>query len=458
VQTVMYAALPLEESIQSVLKLDPHPPLYYVMLHAWMQVSLNEYWIRLNSIIWSMLTLVVIFYVTRRWYGPMIAGYAALCFAVAPFAVFHSQQVRMYSFLMCMAIAAVYFADKFVSDSKPISCAALALILTLCLHAHGMGVLVALSVCSYIGLGFFSSPRSDREFPWAFVTAIAAAMVASYPALVRNTGVFVRHTQAPGPAEVIEGLSVYLFGMFPLPITLQWVGVIAMGILLGFASHRSRRARDLLIAFFLVPLFATLAVSHLLRPVWLPRTFAFTLPVVCIVMSTCIGSVSVKRVEMGGRDGVYKIPILIAGTVIAVFFSATLYQQLHPFHFMNFRAAAAHLRSSARPGELIFVPNERVLWGLAWYYIGPGSIHPLHLDSLYSPSIGPPLVVGNATTSQRHSVRTWEVIRDRDSVRNPSQVMVSEIWDFERLKVVHRRASHRPPDAAVSNDIPIRTY
>jgi hypothetical protein len=88
---------------------DTHPPLYYWTLKAWGEVfGPSALSLRSLSAAWGVLMVALAFLIARRLFGTLVALVAALLLAVAPLAVYYSQEVRMYAQVTALGMVAVY--------------------------------------------------------------------------------------------------------------------------------------------------------------------------------------------------------------------------------------------------------------------------------------------------------------------------------------------------------------
>jgi mannosyltransferase len=88
---------------------DTHPPLYYWTLKAWASVfGSSELGLRSLSAFWGVVVVAVTFVLARRLYGTLTATLAAVLLAVAPLAVYYSQEVRMYTQVTALGLLAAY--------------------------------------------------------------------------------------------------------------------------------------------------------------------------------------------------------------------------------------------------------------------------------------------------------------------------------------------------------------
>lgn len=109
--SVNIARLPLGD-IPSALRHDGHPPLYYVVLHAWIGVfGTSDVAVRALSGVFAVTALPLMWLVGRRRGGPVLAWLALLVLAVSPFALRYATETRMYALLVLLVLAGWLLVD-----------------------------------------------------------------------------------------------------------------------------------------------------------------------------------------------------------------------------------------------------------------------------------------------------------------------------------------------------------
>jgi 4-amino-4-deoxy-L-arabinose transferase-like glycosyltransferase len=116
--SVVFATRPLPELMHTLIYEDLHPPLYYLLLHFWMQVAGTSEWsVRLPSTLAAVLLVPLAFAVVREVWGHnrgtngtwVIVGTAAAALvASSPFIAFYAQETRMYSIAAALALATTW--------------------------------------------------------------------------------------------------------------------------------------------------------------------------------------------------------------------------------------------------------------------------------------------------------------------------------------------------------------
>jgi mannosyltransferase len=109
---------------QWVVKIDQHPPLYYLLLHYWTAIKgVTIYTIRLPSALLSAGTIPMIYLIGKRLSGVAVGLAAAIFLAISPFNIRFAQEARMYTLLMFNASVAIYALVRLLTDprsSRPI--------------------------------------------------------------------------------------------------------------------------------------------------------------------------------------------------------------------------------------------------------------------------------------------------------------------------------------------------
>jgi uncharacterized membrane protein len=88
---------------------DFHPPLSYILYHFWMMVNQSEVWLRLMPVIFGVATVFVVYRIAQKLFGNRVAMISALLFAIAPYHIYYSQEIRMYSMATFFASLSMYY-------------------------------------------------------------------------------------------------------------------------------------------------------------------------------------------------------------------------------------------------------------------------------------------------------------------------------------------------------------
>lgn len=110
--SVNIAALPLGE-IGEALRHDGHPPLYYLLLHGWMEAfGTGDGAVRALSGVLAVLTLPLAWVVGRRAGGAALGWLTLLVLGALPFATRFGTETRMYSLLILLVFGGWLAVDR----------------------------------------------------------------------------------------------------------------------------------------------------------------------------------------------------------------------------------------------------------------------------------------------------------------------------------------------------------
>src|SRR3954453_14722334 len=130
--------------IPRVLSQDGNPPLYYLLLHGWMQVTgASEAATRILSLVLAILAAPASFWAGARLFDRRAGALAAAGAAGSPFLTYYAQETRMYSLVVLLSIlASASFVLAFVRGERR-HVAWLGVWLALLLYTHTWGLFLA---------------------------------------------------------------------------------------------------------------------------------------------------------------------------------------------------------------------------------------------------------------------------------------------------------------------------
>jgi uncharacterized membrane protein len=101
------AMFPLAEIHQAVARSTHDPPLYSYLLHLWLRGGMDEFWLRMPSLIFSLFSVAGVMAIGRFTAGPLVALTAGLLLAGSAADVRYAQEVGQYSLLVALVTAAL---------------------------------------------------------------------------------------------------------------------------------------------------------------------------------------------------------------------------------------------------------------------------------------------------------------------------------------------------------------
>lgn len=182
--SVQIASLPIGD-IAEALKHDGHPPLYYVLLHGWMEVfGSDDFAVRALSGVIGLATLPLVWLLGRRKGGTTLAWVAVAVVAVSPFAVRYSSETRMYALVILLVVIGWLLLDDVIDRGKTTvgRYIGLAIVSAALLYAHywSLWLLGAVGLTALWKI-WRAVDREQRRSWWGVVAALVAAVIIFSP-------------------------------------------------------------------------------------------------------------------------------------------------------------------------------------------------------------------------------------------------------------------------------------
>jgi len=126
-------------------------PLYYLAVWLLHPLGTDELVLRLPAAIAGALAVGAEFLLARRLFGLRVAIVASVLSAVAPYAVWFSQEARAYSFFMLFTTLQMYFAYRCVKEGRALDWLGLGLFTTFNLYTHYFAWAATAAAALYVG-------------------------------------------------------------------------------------------------------------------------------------------------------------------------------------------------------------------------------------------------------------------------------------------------------------------
>ncbi|HEX8207125.1 MAG TPA: glycosyltransferase family 39 protein, partial [Solirubrobacteraceae bacterium] len=204
--------------IPGVLEQDGSPPLYYLLLHVWMELfGDSEEATHSLSVVFALGSVPAAFWAARTLFGARAGWLAAALAAINPFLTFYAQETRMYALVALLGLlTSATFLRVFVDRDRRLL-PAFTLVLTLLIYTHNWGLFLATgTVFALAWLWRTAGPDERRPLLRDALIGYGAAAVAYLPWL--PTLLFqAQHTGAPwaerpGLHELIIAVGILLGG------------------------------------------------------------------------------------------------------------------------------------------------------------------------------------------------------------------------------------------------------
>lgn len=313
------AKMSLWEMVQATAK-DVHPPLYYALLHFWVQaVGESEYALRFPSAMANMATIALVIVFAARVAGTGVATLGGLFAALAPLWVHYAQEARAYTLETLIAfLATVVLYRLLVSfESGPLRAVPRRLWLAyislaaVALWVDYFPVLVLIAHSAFVGLWFLvKRPPEAKRFllRWCAAQLAIAALYLPWAgfAVAQITGYGFGNVSAPSLwDQIVHTWRSFIVGTghrsiltvhetlpptLEAPLLLGTLALLIAGLVplifqrAGLRLSERRGAVVFLLASFALPVLAFFAVLTV-RPFYHPRYILVATPGLYVLLA-----------------------------------------------------------------------------------------------------------------------------------------------------------------------------
>lgn len=131
---------------------DFHPPLSYLLMHFWEFFGTSEIWLRLLSVIFGVLTTYVLYKFCLEIFNKQIALLSAFLFSIAPYHIYYSQEIRMYSEATFFAICSMYYFYRLIKNTEIVNSLIYILFSLALIYTHYDGLFLILTQFIYLAI------------------------------------------------------------------------------------------------------------------------------------------------------------------------------------------------------------------------------------------------------------------------------------------------------------------
>jgi len=360
--SVNIARLPLG-TIPEALRHDGHPPLYYFMLHGWMQAfGTGDVAVRALSGILAVVALPLAWLVGRRRGGTLLGWLFVGLLALSPFALRYATETRMYALLVVLVLAGYLVLDDVVRRGRGgfARLLALALVSGLLLLTHYWSMWLVGAVGLVLIWRWRRGPVETRSAAFRAALAVAAGGLLFLPWLpsflyqAAHTGTPWAGSQRPTyvvaatlrdfgggdfrDAELVGGLllMLVLLGLFARAMNARHIDV-------DLRTQATFRAEAVIVAITLgIGIVVILATNS----AYAPRYASVFFPLVILMAAGGVRCFASRPVRVGVFAGFLTLCLL--GAYWNVTFPRT-----------QGRVAARAINAEAGPGDVVlFCPDQ----------------------------------------------------------------------------------------------------
>lgn len=264
-----FSLRPLEDMVQATIALqEPHPIAGYVLQHHWLAwAGHREFALRFTSVWFGLLAVALLWRLARALLlAPGVALVATLLLAVSPYAIWHSQDARMYSMSLALTTASSWLMCVWVQRQGRAWAIAYVVVSWVALHTHYFSVFVLAAQNLFMIMRLAGQPRLRVTLVnWVILQTTIAFFYGPWLLQVQATLTgYHGNGDSPTVVDMLRRAGSVLLVGESVPAQQQiWWSLLA-GILLGWGIRRlarsganGERALTLLLFYLGVPLLAT---------------------------------------------------------------------------------------------------------------------------------------------------------------------------------------------------------
>jgi mannosyltransferase len=338
---------------------DTMPPLYYFLLHAWIQIGgLGLVWLRLLSVLLNLGSALFLFGIVSRIAGEKAGLWSAFLWAISPLQIYHAQDLRMYALLAICQLGYLWFFLRITQNETHsvdwFSWAGLVFLGTAAMYSHNLAVFVLVLPDAILLVR-----RSWHSLKQLLAAQFVIGLL-TIPWLLMLPGQIAKiqtafWTPQPGVVEVIQAMLLFITNL-PLPGMLLAVGLtvslvaVILVVLEGFRLRMQGKGRlpGFLIWLTMLPPTLLFIVSYVMRPVFVTRGF----------LAAAMGFLGLAGVVIAMNWPRLPAWILLAMFVIGAGIGLPVHYTFNEFPRSPFSTAMNYLESHVHAGDVVIHDNK----------------------------------------------------------------------------------------------------
>jgi mannosyltransferase len=415
------AQLRWQEIIPTLVVIDVHPPLYFLLMKAWVGLAgTSEAALRFPSALASVVSVLLTYCVMRRMAPERVSLLGALLAGVSPFAVMAGQEARMYALLEMLTLASTLAVILSVERGGAWRWAAYAVLAAAMIYTHYLGIIILAAH----GLWIVWFNRAHLR-AWLLATGGTIVLYGPWiPSLWHQSMVnelhYVWFRHPVGSADLTGLLGLLAFGgsllgtssffaAGSLDPAVQWIVLLPFLFLVwrGMVAQSADRRDLALLGLCLGLPIGTMLLVSLIKPAFYARWFSFLAPFYAMFVAFGI-------VETARRVATRRVALLAALVVGVVSCSVPVFAQYYfdpGFRPYRWRDAAALVRAHAEPQDFILYIHHASAVAFGYYFREPHpSLTLTPVEAVGGLTDGPGFTVRQARELAARYRRVWLVI------------------------------------------------
>lgn len=364
------AQFPVPEII-SILSHGDNPPLWEIILHFWIQIfGIGELSLRIPSFIFSVLTVIPLYFVGERFVGKNGGVAASLMFSFSSFGMFISHEARTYSLVGLLATVSLYlFLSIIKKPEKRSYYVYLTIVNAMLLYSHYLaGWVIAVQAMNFLLIG---SVRRGLGVQYLLHLLGVTFLFSPYiPVLFKRFLASGVNGTWIAPVNGIESLYNMLWTFSNMPLVTVSFILIFVAAFIKWAIQRPKwtvgsSLNLVVITSFWVPIILSFIASFKVG-FFMDRYFYFILPAYYLGLALCVNYLARwdKRVP---SFTFLSVPIVLLLFTVKLDSSKMRYSGFHK----DTKSVAAEIDSYLQQGNTLVILSPPWYDKEIVYYLNP---------------------------------------------------------------------------------------
>ncbi len=368
--------------LSGLIRNTPHIPLYYLLLHFWLNLGTSDTFARTLSSIFGVMTILISYCFFKKLFDRKVALLSVFFLAVSPFHIMFSRMTREYS-LVCLLSVCSMFGFWYVISAKSHKSRywiTYGIISFLLVYTHYYCWLVIISQ----GI-FLLIYKRDKLKPWLITNIIL--LVFFLPWITANLwfrlkgewgSVLTTYTSSTFGYFIKVAYFFYNFTLgqtvypFNLCMTVPLLASFSIVFINGTINlfRRDSQYKRIILFWFFIPF-----IIGMFMPACAPRQLLLILPAFCVILA--IGIIKMKYIWLKG----FAITVIILASLYSNYNYFTNRQYFDVDMVTPWRKITEEVAVNEQKNDAVIL--GRLMEGFPHYYRGVLPIY--RIDSFDSP-------------------------------------------------------------------------
>lgn len=274
------------------LESDRNPPLYYILLNIWRHFfKENEFFLRLPSVIFSILTILLIYKLGKHFFGYWVGLVGSFIFSISPIHIWYSQEARGYTLSVFLIMITIYFFILALKENRNYLWAGFVVSSVLTMYTNYFAFLIIFAEVIIISLKKYRWLIKKWLISYLFIMILFSPWGLSFlgdvvavkehfwipkPSLKSILITFENFNVGYNATQIVHSISIFLYLL-----------LFILGI-----SYAKKEKSIILLSFLFLPIVITFAISQWM-PIYIDRQLILYSPFYYLLVAA--GVVKIRR-------------------------------------------------------------------------------------------------------------------------------------------------------------------